>query len=88
MPSPVKYGSGIAYAKPSDKMDLDYHVTSPAKSDVMKKVPSLQTSYRMSVVLKHKDGMGKASLPCIEYRPWGYDPPENQTACGKAYNHM
>ena len=54
----------------------------------MKKSPSLQTSYSKSVIPKHKDGMGKASLPCIKYRPWGYDTPENQTACVKAYNHM
>ena len=44
MPSPVKNGSGLACAKPSEKngsglsrdkpsekLDLDYHVTSPAK---------------------------------------------------------
>ena len=37
----------------------------------------------MSVISKHKDGMGKASLSCIEYRPWGNDPPENQRPVGK-----
>ena len=50
---------------PAKKLELDYHVTSPAIRYVMKKSPSLQTRFGMSVVPKHKDGMGKASSPCI-----------------------
>ena len=70
---------------PVKKNDLEYRLTRPAKSDVMKKSPSLQTRFSMSVIPKHKDCMGKASILCID---WGYDPPQNQTASGKAYNHM
>ena len=89
--------------KPSEKMDLDYHETSTAKKwiwiimwQTQQRVMWWRNSLAcrrsppacMSVVPKHKDGMGKASIPCIEYRPLGYDPSENQMACGKPYNHM
>ena len=37
---------------------------------------------------KHLDGRWIASTPCIKNRPWGYDPPMNQMACGKANSHM
>ena len=29
----------------------------------------------------NEDGRGEAATPCIEDKPWGYDPQKNQTAC-------
>ena len=31
---------------------------------------------------------GESIDTCIEHRPWGYDPPQNQMTCGKANSHM
>ena len=31
---------------------------------------------------------GESIDTCIKHRPWGYDPPQNQAACGKANSHM